>query len=102
VLTQPVANNAFLDEMIRQADEMLKKAAVRLAADGLKVTTTVVVAEEPIAAAILGQTRTGDVIALATHARGPATRWFLGSVADKLIRGADVPVLVVRPTGKPT
>jgi nucleotide-binding universal stress UspA family protein len=100
VLSQPVATTAFLDELIRQGNEVVNKTAARLAADGLTVTATVVVAEERIAAAILDQARTGDVIALATHARGPATRWFLGSVADKVIRGAEVPVLVVRPTGK--
>jgi len=102
VLTQPAADATFLHEMIRQANAMLNKSAAGLQGVGLQVATTVVVAEEQIAAAILNRTRTGDVIALATHARGPSTRWFLGSVADKVIRGADVPVLVVRPSGKPT
>jgi nucleotide-binding universal stress UspA family protein len=100
VVTQPATDMAILDEMKRQAHKMVNQTAERLAADGLKVTTTVVVAER-VAAAILDQTRPGDVIAIATHARPPAVRWFLGSVADKLIRGADVPVLVVRPNGKP-
>lgn len=101
VLTQPDPTTAFLDEMTRQGQGILNKTAKRLAAEGLKVMTTVVLAEG-VAAAILEQTKAGDMIALATHARPPAVRWFLGSVADKLIRGADVPVLVVRPTGKPT
>jgi nucleotide-binding universal stress UspA family protein len=101
VLTQPAADVAILDEMIRQGKEMVERTAARLTADGLKVKTTVVVAER-VATAILDHTKPGDIIALATHARPPAVRWFLGSVADKLIRGADVPVLVVRPTGKPT
>jgi nucleotide-binding universal stress UspA family protein len=100
VVTQPAADVAVLDELTRQAHEMLNRTAKRLAADGLKVKTTVVIAER-VAAAILDQTKPGDVIAVATHARTPAVRWFLGSVADKLIRGSDVPVLVVRPTGKP-
>ena len=41
------------------------------------------------------------VIALATHGRGGLRRLVLGSVADKLVRGADVPVLVYRPHGTP-
>jgi nucleotide-binding universal stress UspA family protein len=101
VLTQPSVDVAVLDRKTRNAHEMLNKTAERLAADGLKVQTTVVVAER-VAAALLDQTKPGDVVAVATHARTPAVRWFLGSVADKLIRGSDVPVLVVRPTGKPT
>jgi nucleotide-binding universal stress UspA family protein len=37
-----------------------------------------------------------DMIALATQGRG-LTRLFVGSVADKLIRGSGRPVLVLRP-----
>lgn len=37
-----------------------------------------------------------DAIALSTHGRGGVSRLLLGSVADKLIRGAGIPVLVVR------
>ncbi len=39
----------------------------------------------------------GGLVALATHGRGGLTRLLLGSVADKVIRGATGPVLVVRP-----
>jgi nucleotide-binding universal stress UspA family protein len=38
-----------------------------------------------------------DLVAIATHGRGGVQRLILGSVADKLIRGAGPPVLVVRP-----
>lgn len=38
-----------------------------------------------------------DAIALSTHGHGGLRRLFLGSVADKVIRGASVPVLVTRP-----
>jgi hypothetical protein len=40
------------------------------------------------------------VVVLATHVRGGLRRLALGSVADKLVRGADVPVLVYRPAGR--
>ena len=39
------------------------------------------------------------LLAMTTHGRGGITRALLGSVADKLVRAAEVPVLVVRPTG---
>jgi hypothetical protein len=38
-----------------------------------------------------------DLIAIATRGLGGVQRMFLGSVADKVIRGAAVPVLVVNP-----
>lgn len=40
-----------------------------------------------------------DLIALSTRGRGAASRLLLGSVADKVIRGATVPVLVYHPAG---
>ena len=38
-----------------------------------------------------------DVIVLATHGRGGLSRYWLGSVADRLIRTATRPVLAVPP-----
>lgn len=37
-----------------------------------------------------------DLIVMATHGRSGLPRWVYGSVADKVLRGADVPVLLVR------
>jgi nucleotide-binding universal stress UspA family protein len=39
------------------------------------------------------------LVAIATHGRGGLQRLLLGSVADKLVRAAEVPVLVCRPSG---
>jgi nucleotide-binding universal stress UspA family protein len=39
-----------------------------------------------------------DCIAMTTHGRG-ASRLLLGSVADKVLRGSGVPVLLRRPVG---
>lgn len=36
-----------------------------------------------------------DMIVIASHGRSGMTRWMLGSVAEKIVRGADVPVVVV-------
>ena len=40
-------------------------------------------------------TKPGDVIVLTSHGRGGVRRWLLGSVAEKLVREADAPVLLV-------
>ena len=39
-----------------------------------------------------------DLIAMATHGRGAWSRWVVGSVADKVLRGCQIPVLVLRPS----
>jgi nucleotide-binding universal stress UspA family protein len=38
-----------------------------------------------------------DLIAMATHGRGAWSRWVIGSVADKVMRGCHIPMLVLRP-----
>jgi nucleotide-binding universal stress UspA family protein len=43
----------------------------------------------------------GTLIVMSTHGRGGVGRLMFGSIADKVMRGAEVPVLVVRqPTGR--
>jgi nucleotide-binding universal stress UspA family protein len=37
-----------------------------------------------------------DLIVMATHGRSGLQRWVYGSVADKVLRGADLPILLVR------
>jgi nucleotide-binding universal stress UspA family protein len=40
-----------------------------------------------------------DLIAMSTHGRSGVSRWILGSVADKVLRGTNLPVMLVRPPG---
>jgi nucleotide-binding universal stress UspA family protein len=42
-----------------------------------------------------------DLIVMATHGRSGLRRWVYGSVADKVLRGAYVPVLLVRAHPEP-
>jgi nucleotide-binding universal stress UspA family protein len=82
----------------QQAQDYLDDVAQRLRDKGLEVSGAAVVAA-PVAQAILDVARAEAVgmLAVATHGRGGLRRVMLGSVADKLVRGAEKPVLVVRP-----
>jgi nucleotide-binding universal stress UspA family protein len=86
------------EEVRREAETYLATVARRLEARGLRVRTHVVVEERP-AEAILGEAEAehAGVIALETHGRGGLSRLFHGSVTDKVVRGAHVPILVHRP-----
>ncbi|HZY89719.1 MAG TPA: universal stress protein [Gemmataceae bacterium] len=95
---------ALQQRLLAEAEEYLAGVAGRLRAQGLQVQTRVAVEEQP-AVAILREAadaRAG-LIALGTHGRRGLARLFLGSVADKVVRGAAVPVLVHRclKTGTP-
>ena len=51
------------------------------------------------APALLDAVRPGDLVVMATRGRGGVRRWLLGSVAEKLVRAASAPVLLVRADG---
>jgi nucleotide-binding universal stress UspA family protein len=40
-----------------------------------------------------------DMIIMSTHGRSGATRWFFGSVAEKVARHSAIPVLLISPPG---
>jgi nucleotide-binding universal stress UspA family protein len=79
----------------REAEEYLR-GLIRDAPPLPEGTRAEVVIGYDVAAAILQTARTerADVIAIATRGHGRAARLLLGSVADKVIRGAHIPVLV--------
>jgi nucleotide-binding universal stress UspA family protein len=80
------------------AADYLERVAGRLRTEGSRVQTCVVSDLHP-AHAILEQIANAnvDLVAVATHGRRGLSRLLLGSVADKVLRGATVPLLVYRP-----
>ncbi len=77
-------------------DAYLKEKADSLRSQGLAVETIARVGRA--AEEVLSQAHAfADLIVVATHGRSGVARWRLGSVADKVVRGADCPVLVIGP-----
>ncbi len=85
-----------------QRDELeahLARAAEGIGRRGMEVSHGVVSAPSAHDGIMSEQERIGaDVVALSTRGRDPGTRLLLGSVADKVIRGSEVHVLVHRDT----
>jgi len=76
-----------------KAAETFRSYTKGIAADhGLGETTCDVVAGSP-ADEILKESERASAIVIATHGRGGFRAMIVGSVADKVIRGASVPVL---------
>lgn len=91
------ANEQVLEQIRDQAQGYLDRLAARLSAEGLQAQTTTTI--DLAAGAILhyASEHAVDLIALETHGRSGLARWLVGGVADKVIRGASVPVLLHRP-----
>jgi len=80
-----------------EATEYLEKIAARLREQKLNVQVLVAMDEQPGVGVLHHAKGPIDAIALGTHGRRGLSRLFLGSVADKVIRGSTLPVLVHRP-----
>jgi nucleotide-binding universal stress UspA family protein len=81
-----------------QAESYVRDISERLRGEGLRASGVAVVGWGAADAILkLARPETVAAVAIATHGRGGLQRLALGSVADKLIRAADVPVLVHRP-----
>jgi nucleotide-binding universal stress UspA family protein len=81
-----------------EAEAYLEPLARPARQQGLRVRTRVMVAAHAAEAILTeGEALTLNLIALATRGRGGLRRMLLGSVADKVIRGAVAPVLVYHP-----
>jgi len=68
----------------------------RFAADATAWPSRIEVAEGPPAEVILRAADGADLLVLGTHGRHGPARWWLGSVAERVVRGSRVPVLVTR------
>jgi nucleotide-binding universal stress UspA family protein len=104
VAARPPDGRSLQAAQIDAAERYLCAVADRLRADGARHVIVEAVAGDP-AEAILAQTALwrAELIAIATHGRGGLDRLLHGSVADAVVRGARVPVLLipVRGDGEP-
>lgn len=86
-----------IDAQALAAKDAIDEVVKGLGDAGLKAHATVRVEISPVKAILAHIAETdADILALATQGRG-LSRLIVGSVADKLIRGAKRPVLVIRP-----
>jgi nucleotide-binding universal stress UspA family protein len=74
----------------------LADVRAKLEGGGIPVATEVLIGDPAHAILEHAAKVEVDVIAMSTHGRSGLDRWLLGSVAEKVLSGSDVPVLVYR------
>ncbi len=92
----PPMEQAVSAEVLAETKRYLENHAGNLRRTGVTVTTA---AESGrVADTIIDFTEANqiDLIVMSTHGRTGAARWIIGSVADRVVHGAHVPVLLVR------
>ena len=82
--TRPIeATSAYLEHVA----ESLREAGIQASAE---------VRSGPVALEVIAALAHGDLLILTTHGHGAARRWQMGNVAEKLLRQAPSPVVLVR------
>ncbi|HXV80482.1 MAG TPA: universal stress protein [Candidatus Binatia bacterium] len=89
-------------EMKARATEYLQKVAASLP-NTLTIRHTVVLGSAPTMILAQAEEEKGTLLAMATRGYSGAKRWFFGSVADKILHGAQTPLLLFKgsPEGDP-
>lgn len=86
--------NTVLENVIRSSEQYLSGVASTFPKADVKCTVEKGWAEEVIIEKAAADK--GTLISMATHGRSGINRWLLGSVAEKVLRGATSPLLLVR------
>jgi nucleotide-binding universal stress UspA family protein len=83
----------------KQAQRYLDRIAKKIAAKGINVSTEVLLWKPEEAIVGYAKQYGCDLIVMASHGRSGPSRWAHGSVADKVLRGSPVPILMVKAPG---
>jgi nucleotide-binding universal stress UspA family protein len=98
LLGRPSEVQANLEQANRQRlGQHVSATADALRARGLEVTVTLDLGDPSSRILAVADMHDVTMIVMATHGRGGAARWLVGSVADKIMRLSTRPVLLVRP-----
>ena len=89
-----------IDIMRQSAEQLLNDTRAACEAKGLKVVTAVGEGDAVDEIVRLADEHGAGLICIGTHGRQGLARLFVGSVAEGVLRRANVPVLVVRPTSE--
>jgi len=96
VPVESVAAVPSIERMLEDAEAYLRAVAATPVFDGLKVVTTVRSGEAPHEIIAAAREIDADVIAMTTHGRTGLKRLLFGSVAEAVLRMADIPVFTLR------
>jgi nucleotide-binding universal stress UspA family protein len=81
------------------AEDYLAKIGKRLKQEGTALHAEVLIGRVTESLIDYAEQKDIDLIVIATHGRSGVTRWVRGSVADRILHSANVPVLMVRAPG---
>ena len=86
-------------QTMAEADRYLKQVLGRIQLNGIGLQSKVLRGSPAETLSNYAAQSGVDLIVIATHGRSGVSRWVWGSVADRILRSACVPVLMIRAPG---
>jgi nucleotide-binding universal stress UspA family protein len=97
LVSKEMAGRWHVEEIQRELDDFAGTLQLQVAS-GITVNTAVVVGDPASEILKAAQREQIGTIVMTSHARGALGRAAFGSVADRVARTADIPVVIIRPT----
>jgi len=99
VVPEPTLSACLDEEFTQEAGDYLSRIAAGLKMRGVTVSTCVLAEQGPTGSLIVEFTKKakGDLVILSAHGRTGLMGRLLGSVAEKIVHHAGVPVLIAHP-----
>jgi len=92
----PEEDRTLMDGMRHEAERYVQDLVKRFLGRGAKARGRVIVGSAADTILEVAHQEHSTMIAMTTHGRTGLSRWFMGSVAEKVVRASSVPVLLVR------
>ncbi len=93
----PSLANKVIEETEAETVAYLKLETAKLTKDGIKVTSIMREGLIPEMILKVADELHADMIAMSTHGRSGVQRWLMGSVADRVVHHAHIPVMLIHP-----
>ena len=77
------------------AREYLERVVAAVQEHDIPVQVATAQGSPPVAITVFAEEKDVDLIVMSTRGQSGLSRWLMGSVADRVVRGANVPVLLV-------
>jgi nucleotide-binding universal stress UspA family protein len=94
----PAEGNNVIQMIEKEAKDYMKAEVSKLQNEGLKVTGITREGPAPDEILEVAEEIHADMIAMSTHGYSGVQRWLMGSVADRIVHYAHIPVMLIRPS----
>jgi nucleotide-binding universal stress UspA family protein len=96
----PAMASAIIKDVEDETNQYIQTEIEKLQKDGIHVKGLTRMGPVPETILEVADETQADVIAMSTHGRSGIQRWLIGSVADRIVQSAHIPVMLIHPFSK--